>query len=127
MARSTPSQSQMRRADIDVALWKWQGCILAGGTPDDFKRFAKDLFDADLDVGAHSAAHAYLAYGKPFLIWVESLDNIPALAHEALHVTFGMLELRGLKPTPDSEEAYTYTMETILRSVITTKKWKLVR
>lgn len=36
------------------------------------------------------------------------------VAHEALHITKAALDKRGLKFTPDAEEAYTYQMESIV-------------
>lgn len=117
----------MKYLDITFVTWKWQGRVLVGGTFEDFKRYAKRWIDADVLGGENSCGHAYVAYGQPWLLWVESLKNVPALAHEALHVTTGVLEGRGLKHTAESEEAYTYTMEQILREVLTAKRWRQAR
>lgn len=115
----------MKYISVMLMPWKWEGLVCVGGSPDDFKRYAKTMIEADIQTGSNSAGHAYVEYGKPFLLWVESLKNIPALAHEALHVTCGILEARGLKHHDASEEAYTYTMEDILRQTLDAKpsKW----
>lgn len=116
----------MRVTFFRLHTWKWEGAVCVGGTSADFVRFAKKWIDVDVISGEHAAGHAYVGYGKPWLLWVESLKNVPALAHEALHVTAGILEARGLKHSADSEEAYTYTMEEIIRNTLTAKKWKAV-
>lgn len=116
----------MKSVDVMLMPWKWAGVVLAGGTPDGFKAWAKKTLDADVETGSNSAAHAYVEYGKPWVIWVETMTDIPALAHEALHVAAGVLEGRGLSFSKGSEEAYTYTMEDILRQVLTAKQWKKV-
>jgi hypothetical protein len=114
----------MKVTDITLDVWKWEGCVLTGGRSTDFKDWAKKYIDADITTGANAAGHAYVEYGKPWLIWVDTLKNLPALAHEALHVASGILEARGLKFGLDSEEAYTYTMEQIIRQTLAAKKWR---
>lgn len=115
----------MKVLNVTLDIWKWQGCVLIGGTSQGFARWAKAQIDADIETGSNAAGHAHVAYGKPWLIWVESLKDVPALAHEALHVTAGILEGRGLKYSEASEEAYTYTMEFIIRQVLNpSSKWK---
>jgi hypothetical protein len=112
---------------VRLMPWKWDGAVVVGGTPAEFRAWAKRYIDAEIDNGPNSAGHAYVYYGKPFLIWVESLKNIPALAHEAMHIAHGVLEGRGVKHNESSEEAYTYTMEDLIRQVLTAKKWRTVR
>lgn len=116
----------VKSLDLTLSIWKWEGCVVVGGTSGDFVAWAKRVFGIEIVTGEHSAGHAYVAYGQPWLLWVESLKNIPALAHEALHIASGVLDGRGLKHTPESEEAYTYTMEAIMRAVLTAKpkEWR---
>lgn len=110
---------------VELSLWKWQGVLAVGGTSADFAAFAKTQDIDDIDANpSEEAGRAYVRLGKPFLMWVESLDNVPALAHEALHVASGILEARGLKHVAESEEAYTYTMEALLRMATTVKEWE---
>lgn len=116
----------LRCADVTLMPWKWQGIVLAGGTSDDFVRFAKSQIDAEPQSGAHACGHCYVEYGKPWLIWVQDLADVPALAHEALHCAAGILEARGMKFSDASEEAYTYTMEDILRQTLAAK-WRAVK
>jgi hypothetical protein len=117
----------VKTIDVDLDIWKWQGCVCVGGTSADFAAWAKKFIDADITTGSNAAGHAYVAYGKPWLLWVESLKNVAALAHEALHVAAGVLEARGLKHGDQSEEAYTYTMEHIIRRTLAAKKWTKAR
>lgn len=108
----------MKSLDISLDIWKWQGCVLQGGTSAEFTAWAKREFDMCIESGEHAAGHAHVEMSKPWLVWVESLDNAPTLAHEALHVAGGVLEARGLKYSEASEEAYTYTMEFIMRRAL---------
>lgn len=117
----------MKECLVKLMPWKWHGMVLIGGVSSEFAAYAKRMCDIDITTGANAAGHAHVEYGKPFLIWLHSLSDIPALAHEALHVTHGILEERGLKYTPDAEEAFTYTMEDIIRQTLDCKKWAIVK
>ena len=114
----------MKQMLLTLKPWKWEGCVLVGGTSAEFAVWAKKYIDADIETGTNAAVHAHVAYGKPWLLWVATLRDVPALAHEALHVAAGVLEGRGMKFTADSEEAYTYTMEHIIREVLACKRWR---
>lgn len=46
---------------------------------------------------------------------LKSLYDISILAHEALHITHRILSRRGLLLTPDTEEAYTYLQQDIIK------------
>lgn len=118
----------MKVLNVPLDIWKWGGCVLQGGTSAAFAKWAKSECDIDIETGDHAAGHAHVSMSKPWLIWVESLSNTPTLAHEALHVVGGVLEARGLKYAEASEEAYTYTMEFIMRCALDPKaKWQRVR
>lgn len=118
----------MKYIAVTLGVWKWEGIIAAGGTIGDFIAFAKSHGASEIhpENNGHSVGRAYVEIGVPWLLWVESLEDVPALAHEALHVTAGVLEARGLKYVPESEEAYTYTMEGILRAALTATDWQPV-
>ena len=113
----------MKCKRIELTIWKWDGLVASGGRPSDFQALVKRIADHDITVGDNSAGHAFVAYGKPWLLWVQDIKDVPALAHEALHVAAGVIESRGMKHTPESEEAYTYTMEHIIRCGLSRKGW----
>lgn len=46
---------------------------------------------------------------------LKTLNDISILAHEALHITNKILYRRGLALTPDTEEAYTYLQQYIIK------------
>lgn len=119
--------TKLRMKMVVMKPWKWDGIVLTGGNSQDYKSFVKREFDADVETNAYAVGHAHMQAGIPFSLWVESLDNIPALAHEALHITAGLLEARGLKFSVDSEEAYTYTMEDLIRQALGPKDWQVVK
>lgn len=64
----------------------------------------------DLPVG-----HILCITKRPKSDWV---GIVGAIAHEAQHVTIAALRFRGLKLSPDSEEAYTYQTESIVERVL---------
>jgi hypothetical protein len=114
----------MKEKHITLAIWKWEGKVLAGGSAEQFAAFIKREIGAEIEVGSNSAGHAYVAYGQPWYLWVDSLDNVPTLAHEVFHVTTGVLEARGMKYSSAGEEAYTYTLEYIMREALNKKGWR---
>ena len=109
----------MRFLTVALSLWKWKGVIAVGSTESQFAAFAKE-HGISIEGGRTSAGRAYVELGKPWLLWIETLDDVAALAHEALHIASGVLECRGLKHVAESEEAYTYTMEAIIRVALMT-------
>lgn len=113
----------MKYIVVNLSLWKWEGVIAAGGTIAEFIAFAKAEGATKIEETAATAGRTYVELGVPWFLWVETLDDIPALAHEALHVTSGILECRGIKHTAESEEAYTYTMEGIIRAALSATEW----
>lgn len=119
----------MRFLDVDLSLWKWSGRVITGGTAQEFKDYAKQFCGAEPNVSVGCVGHAYVETGRPWLLWVERLDDLATLAHEVFHVTCGVLEGRGLRFSADSEEAFTYTLEAIMRTVLSAKRrqWATVR
>ncbi len=117
--KKTPS---LKYTAIALMPWKWEGVVAQGGSEDDFVRLAKQLGVEIYPTGAQGKA--CVEDGKPWLLWVQSPGDTATLAHEALHVTSGVLEQRGLRHTNESEEAYTYTMEDLMRQVFATKRWR---
>lgn len=118
---------KLKACDVFMPLWKWDGIVIVGGQSCDFAAWAKRSLDANITTADHATGHGYVEMGKPWLIWLESIENIPSLAHEALHVTAGVLEARGIWHHESSEEAYTYTMEHIIRTALSTKRWRACR
>jgi hypothetical protein len=118
----------MKFVVVNLSLWKWEGLVVVGGTTEDFVALAKRQGATRIDDTAVSSGRAYVELGVPWMLWVETLEDVPAIAHEAFHVTCSVLECRGLKHTIESEEAYTYTMEAIIRAVLSAapEQWEAV-
>lgn len=108
---------------MSLSLWKWEGVVAVGGTIAEFVAFAREKGATKIEDTTHTCGRAYVEMGVPWLLWVETLDDLPSLAHEALHVASGVLEARGLKHVAESEEAYTYTMEGIIRAALSAREW----
>lgn len=113
----------MRCKRVELEIWRWHGLVCQGGSREDFQAFVKRVAHHEITLGAHSCGHAFVAYGEPWLLWVGSLDDVASLAHEALHITSGVLEGRGMKWTNEGEEAYTYTMAHIIRCALARTGW----
>lgn len=108
--------------NITLAPWKWEGAVLVGGDTAGLSKAISELgFDADLDDG--SLGHTWVTIGKPIVVWVGTCD-VAVLTHELIHAVFGALEARGCKYCHESEEAFTYTVEAALRTVLTSSTWK---
>ena len=57
-----------------------------------------------------------------FLIWIEPYDDSPewyaVLTHEVMHTTFEILKSIGISLRDESEEAYTYYADSLIRQAI---------
>jgi len=116
--------SDMRERGFVLAPWKWEVSVIVGGTPAaalEFVHGTLKLYDADFAEWA--LGWSFVQAGKPAVLWVHDASDIPTLVHEAIHVTSGILQARGLKHTPESEEAYTYTVESLLRAILECQEW----
>lgn len=111
----------MQEADVDLDIWQWSGVVLRGGTREEFVAWVKKYLGADVESQEGAQGHAYLELGKPWVLWVANPRDVATLAHEALHITAGILESRGLSFAGPSEEAYTYTMSRIISCARTAK------
>lgn len=111
---------------VTLGVWKWQGMVLRGGAETEFVAYVKELTGQVIEV-TNAAGRAYLRLGIPWFLWVADAQDVPCLAHEALHITGGLLDIRGLKYSADSEEAWTYTMEHIIACALESKGWETVR
>jgi hypothetical protein len=68
----------------------------------------------------------WLPKGGSWVIWLEDPKNFPVLAHEGFHMVSGILEVRGLVHTKESEEAYAYTLQSFLEQALSKKGWTKV-
>lgn len=68
-------------------------------------------------------ATASLAEGKPVMVWVHDIRDVATLVHELIHAVWGMMRYRGVTYNHEGEEAYTYTLESLLRKILAQKKW----
>ena len=119
--------NRIRCKNIDLEVWKWHGTAFVGGSLAQFASIVKQDVGGDVNVEDYHTGYTYLAPGVSWFLWVDSLDNVPTLAHEAFHVASGILEARGLALSRDSEEAYTYTLEHIMRQVLDKHGWRYVK
>ena len=113
----------LREAVYSLVPWKWEVCVVTGGDAETFARYVQTLGITGLTTGIESSGHAYVEAGFPAVIWVQDRHNLPSFVHEAMHVVSGCLEYRGVKPTRDSEEAYTYAVEALVAWYLRPRRW----
>ena len=104
----------MTYLELTLTLWKWEGVILKGGTFQQLVDYHRIFCGISTDLRNYTIGHTAVEYGKPWCLWIADGTDMATLAHEALHVVSGVLEGRGLKHTAESEEAYCYTLESIV-------------
>lgn len=69
--------------------------------------------------------HIYHRSGH-MLMWLQYPVKLSVLVHECFHIAHHILKRKGLKLSDDSEEAYAYTQESILKELLTIfKKHKI--
>jgi hypothetical protein len=110
--------------------WFWDECYRANVhivwpcTPEVLQRFMKKRFNTDYKEDqvfsgrAIEIEDAELTSGGQVIAlshWENTPKWIACLAHEVYHVTNWILWRRGLKCVPESEEAFCYLYESILR------------
>lgn len=113
----------MKQAFFMADPWKWEVGIFHGGTGREFAALVKRLADADVGEISGAQGYCFIEDGKPVMVWVHSLADVPTLVHELIHATFGLMRLRGMTYSADGEEAYTYTLEALLRHILNQRKW----
>lgn len=73
------------------------------------------------DMSLYDGYYYLLPNGDSF-IWIrenlDSKDFFGIIAHEALHATFSILDIVGIKLSVESEEAFTYLHEYIFNALI---------
>lgn len=117
----------MKYAVFSTSPWKWDWCVFHGGTPADFAAAVSKQLGAEVKPITDAQGQCYIEEGKPVMVWVEALSDIPTLSHELIHGVFGMLNARGLTHTRESEEAFCYTHEALLRAILANRKWLVCR
>jgi hypothetical protein len=81
---------------------------------------------ADLIAVDHCEARLWFANNAPVFMWLRSLDSVPVIAHETLHVAAGVLRNRGVTLSAESEEAFTYLQEYICAQLCDADGWDQV-
>ena len=93
--------------------------VIKGGKLNDaIARFSKSIkvtpWTKDYEPGAHFAAYTTHNGG---LIWFSKHATASLVSHEAFHATYFILTRAGLKLTDESEEAYSYYLEFLVREI----------
>lgn len=125
-----PVTVPMRRLKIVSDVWQWDGWVVVGGNPTLYGKLTNKAYGTPIDDYEPEAVGCAFAHeGKPWMLWVQDEYDHATLAHEALHITIAVLKSRGVSLGDKSEEAYTYLMTHIVRSVLEAKKkdWKKVQ
>jgi len=79
-----------------------------------------DLIESSLKeqpIEALTKARQYPMDGGGSVIWIGPEQPLSVLVHELMHATFHLLEVKGVKYCSDSEEVYTYLMESMFKGL----------
>lgn len=117
----------MRARTLTLSPWKVTVLLLVGGRIARVPAVSVRRYGAPVEVTASDVT----ALGKtwyfgqlPRLVWVHDREDVAVLAHELLHVVFGILAVRGVDLSEDSEEAYTYLLEDLIRQATSRTGWQ---
>ena len=118
----------MKSKIITMQPWGWDGNLVIGGDPSIFSpKMIRELGLHEYDGALKGlGGWTWLPLGGSWVIWLETITNIPVLAHEGFHMVSGVLETRGLIHTKESEEAYAYTLQSFLEQALSKKGWTKV-
>lgn len=117
----------MKSLDIELPIWNQDGIALCGGTYTEFRHYAMIKHKYALDDMRGAVGYTHFEAGSIWLLWVADKGNVGALAHECLHITIGVLDALGFQLNDGSEEAYTYTQQYLLETILEAKNWRKVR
>lgn len=125
-ARTRRPSCQIREASFLVSPYKWWCVVIVGGLPADVAPYISRRVGHGIEIVPGSNGHTVVIGGAPVVMWLrhQPARAVPVLVHEAMHAVSGILDGRGLKWTPDSEEAYTYGVEDLVRRVLAERTWR---
>lgn len=110
----------MKILKIKDPLYGQDISLVVNCSHEDLRRYLKRKYEFDLDPSPFAAGEYFVLENKTearrrSFVWCKSFNwtavDQSVLAHELLHLTFGILEHAGLEVTDDSDEAYTYLFE----------------
>lgn len=88
-------------------------------------KWVKSLLEDDLKVTDYDKGiYAYRVNSDSstnYIIFLKDLDNVPTIAHEAMHFVFDILEQKGVTYSKDSEESYTYLLGYVVGQILSIK------
>lgn len=116
-------QPPLRRASFMLEPWRAEVVVLHGGTEGALQAYMRATYDITYTPDDNTAGHAFMFNGKPAIVWVYALDDVPILMHELSHVVFAVLRSRGMRTGAATEEAFTYTLECLVRLVLEQDAW----
>lgn len=96
--------------------------LLAGEIPDlEVRRSLTEMLDIPRDsISGRFVGMCSEAYGTVVAIWLRPrVAGVPVLAHEILHAVQYVLDGKGLSLSDQTDEAYTYYLEFLLREAMT--------
>ena len=120
----------MKETTVDLSVWNCQVYAIwdctASDAADVFKKNGVDMDVIDQIAGSTSDGMTLFPDSGAPIIWVRcGLDSIPGisvLCHEAVHAANDILIGRGLNHTLETEEAFAYTVENIVRETLYANK-----
>jgi len=114
----------LKCATFEARPWRWEVIVVHGGTAEMFRAYVTKVTGGSITAVEGFVGYCYITDADPALVWVECLGDVPTLVHELMHAVFGILQARTLKYSPESEEAFTYTVQDLLTQVLRQKTWR---
>lgn len=101
---------------IYVAVGSAEECV-----PKINKKFGLtlDVSDFEGDSGQHiEVGNEDDKVVDSFVIWLENAKDLAVISHEVFHAAHRIMKYVGIKLSDDSEEAYAYFIESIVRQIV---------
>lgn len=106
---------------VNLPMWRSSGLVFIDKNPAVMKKYVlKNLYlDLQQDL-SDAAGFAWTPEEDPnhWIIWLANGRDIPELTHEAFHITSNVLRHRGVVLSNDSEEAFAYTLTSIVDQIL---------
>lgn len=115
---------------INMETFPWHICFSIGNTEKEVCDFLKNKMDYELDEEERNhvcwdktskRGTTIMLKNNAVILWVKTYDQ-SIVAHEAFHAATFILERAGLKFSQDSEEAWAYVIEKIVRNSLIVKR-----
>lgn len=122
-------KQKLVKSKIYLGVWDHWFLLLQGCTFNEALNYVEKEYGAKIppyEGKEHGGAIVSYASGH-FLMWLADGVKLSTIMHECFHMTFHILERKGMTLSFESEEAFAYTQEFIFKAVLFALKKHKVR